>query len=145
WGDLDVSCVVDDFGNRASLVPDQRPFFIFIMSDQAPDGGAIAGGAGGGGGPPLTIVLPTNVSVPRCGDGVCQPDVGETKFNCAEDCGKVEFNLDYAFCVGEYEAPNCLWYTSWFPRIFLLAVVLSVSTLVLWPVLSKPKRKNERK
>lgn len=46
----------------------------------------VGGDGGGGGGGGVTIV---NATVPYCGDGVCQNDVGESFFTCGKDCAKL--------------------------------------------------------
>lgn len=85
-------------------------------------------GGGGGGAPVIQkIELPTPSELTAeeieglCGNGICEPEVGETPWTCFNDCFAEIWELDQIFCLPLFNCGN--WTEAWFMNIMVLTTI----------------------
>jgi len=127
------SSIITHFGVRCIASPSGS--YDFTTNDAevlfSPAEGC-GGGGGGGGGGPSPLIQPAKVAPPLetpkkeeipgiCGNFRCEPDEGETPWNCQSDCLNKLWELDRVFCS---PFPNCgNWFEEWFINLIMIIVM----------------------
>ena len=103
----------------------------------------VTGGVSGGGGLPETIIEIQEVFIEQpgvCGNLLCEPEVGENFWNCA-DCGGLNIDDLLLSCFSEIESENQKCITKQAPVLFyiamLLIIVVAIAMVVRIPAIRK--------
>lgn len=62
--------------------------------------------------------------VDLCGNRVCEPESGETPWNCFRDCKHKVWDLDSIFCMPLFNCGN--WQESWFMNLLIIILIIVV-------------------
>ena len=90
----------------------------------------VAGTPGGGG---VTEVEYVEVLVEAkgvCGNGICEPEYGESFWNCPQDCGGISLDSLILSCFSESEEERQKCITNQAPVVFWIAIVLIFMTAI---------------
>jgi len=108
-------------GESFTLFGDSNDYFTVTTSDSGTSGG---GGSSGGEEPaPVTIINQTVIGFEGCGDGVCDPELGENPFSCSEDC-RINYD-EYLKCIWDDDV-DCHYGENWFIILMIIIVVVGV-------------------